>query len=269
MMEGILCKYCRSPNVVRYGHYRGVPRWWCKDCRRKFADNRALPHMRTSREPVASALHMFYEGLPLDAVRLRLKNDYGVYPSRSTVYHWITGLTPRAIEATAGFRPIVGNAWLVMSKKLRVAGADSQFWDVIDMSSGFLIVTYPCSPDDASAPSRVLESAAERAGRTPKIIVADRPADYKSGTTVGAHALVVPTPEFHRTEQQGRVMANFRRLSMVRDRIVESCSKTGTARLFAQGWLVHYNFFSGNVVLTRRRGPGAPGAWVAVLEGEA
>ena len=31
----IQCKYCNSPNIVKYGTYEGIQRYWCKDCKRK------------------------------------------------------------------------------------------------------------------------------------------------------------------------------------------------------------------------------------------
>lgn len=34
-----VCKYCGSPNVVKFGTFEGVQRYWCKNCERKFADN--------------------------------------------------------------------------------------------------------------------------------------------------------------------------------------------------------------------------------------
>ena len=34
----IVCKYCGSHNVIRYGTYNGQQRFWCKDCKRKFAE---------------------------------------------------------------------------------------------------------------------------------------------------------------------------------------------------------------------------------------
>ena len=36
------CKYCGGYNIVKFGHFKGIQRWWCKDCKRKFVDNDAL-----------------------------------------------------------------------------------------------------------------------------------------------------------------------------------------------------------------------------------
>ena len=75
------CKYCGGRRVVKFGHFRGVQRWWCKDCKRKFVDNKALPNMKTPIVQVALALSMFYEGMSLNGIRRNLEQTYGNYPS--------------------------------------------------------------------------------------------------------------------------------------------------------------------------------------------
>ena len=42
----ITCKNCGSTNVVKFGTYKGVQRYWCKACKRKFMPNNALPKMK-------------------------------------------------------------------------------------------------------------------------------------------------------------------------------------------------------------------------------
>lgn len=37
MNEIISCKYCQSPDVVKFGKYNNVQYYWCKDCKRKFS----------------------------------------------------------------------------------------------------------------------------------------------------------------------------------------------------------------------------------------
>lgn len=58
----VVCKYCGSRNIIKWGQYHGIQRFFCKDCKRKFADNMALPNMQTPIDQVGSALGMFYEG---------------------------------------------------------------------------------------------------------------------------------------------------------------------------------------------------------------
>lgn len=32
------CKYCHSKNVIKYGTYKGIQRYYRKDCKHKFAN---------------------------------------------------------------------------------------------------------------------------------------------------------------------------------------------------------------------------------------
>ena len=68
----VRCKHCGSWHIVKYGKFRGIQYWWCKDCKRKFVDNEALPKMKTPIIQIASALSMFYEGMSLHGIRRNL-----------------------------------------------------------------------------------------------------------------------------------------------------------------------------------------------------
>ena len=50
------CKYCQSANIVKFGTFQGIQHYWCKDCKRKFADNEALPKMKTDVKVISAAL---------------------------------------------------------------------------------------------------------------------------------------------------------------------------------------------------------------------
>lgn len=50
------CRFCRSSVGMRYDTFRGVQRYFCKTCQRKYADNGALLTMRTPVEQVACAI---------------------------------------------------------------------------------------------------------------------------------------------------------------------------------------------------------------------
>ena len=63
--ERITCKHCGSDAVSRYGIRNGVQSYWCKVCRRKFVDKDTLPKMRTPVKVIASAVGMYYGGMPL------------------------------------------------------------------------------------------------------------------------------------------------------------------------------------------------------------
>ena len=46
MEEKIPCKYCQSERVIKYGKYKDVQRYFCKECKRKFVGVDAIPKMQ-------------------------------------------------------------------------------------------------------------------------------------------------------------------------------------------------------------------------------
>jgi len=58
------CKYCQSPNVIKFGTFNGVQRYWCKDCKLKFVADKLLK-MKTPIKHISSALSCYFGGMPL------------------------------------------------------------------------------------------------------------------------------------------------------------------------------------------------------------
>ena len=55
-MNTIQCKYCHSNAVVKYGKYKAVQYYFCKDCQRKFAGINTIPKMQYPTSQIADAL---------------------------------------------------------------------------------------------------------------------------------------------------------------------------------------------------------------------
>ena len=55
-VEQVACKYCGSEGVMKYGSYKGVPRYYCKSCKRKFKRDDREFKMKLPTEQVATAL---------------------------------------------------------------------------------------------------------------------------------------------------------------------------------------------------------------------
>ena len=83
------CKYCGSEGVVKYGTYKGVQRYWCKVCKRKFKDDDTLFHMKVSPDFISSALDMYYTGSSINDICEHFRTAKGYHPSKSVVFGWI------------------------------------------------------------------------------------------------------------------------------------------------------------------------------------
>ena len=116
----ILCKHCRSRNVVRNGKKAILQYYLCRDCGRTFAGNDAMPGMRFPPNRIATALRLFYEGLSIDKISRELDNLYHVYPSDSTVYEWVVRFTRAAVKEVEHCRIKVGSVWIADETVLKL-----------------------------------------------------------------------------------------------------------------------------------------------------
>lgn len=243
--EDVVCKFCGSRRVRSYGSYKGVPRWWCKDCKRKFVDNDALPRMRTPIVQVADALSMFYEGLSLNAIRRNLEQTYHNYPSDSTVYEWIVRFTKIAIRETREFKAQVGDIWIADETVLKIAGENIWFWDVIDDKTRFLLASHMSLTRTTPSARVLMEQASNRAIKPTKLtIITDKLQAYLDGIELvfGAEAKHIPAKTL-RASPGTQLIERFHGTLKARTKIMRGLKSRETAKMFTDGWLIHYNFF--------------------------
>ncbi len=238
------CKFCGSKRIVRYGHYQGVQRWWCKDCQRKFVDNDALPKMKTPTVQVASALSMFYEGMSLNGIRRHLEQTYNNYPSDSTVYLWIVKFTKVAVAAAKDYKAQVGDIWIADETVLKVEGKNVWFFDILDDKTRFLLASYMTLHRTTPSARVLMEKAAERADKVPKVVITDKLRAYLDGIELafGADTRHVQSEGF-RVQPNTNLIERFHGTLKARTKVMRGLKKRETAKLIMGGWLVHYNFF--------------------------
>jgi len=268
------CKYCGSPNVIRYGTFEGVQRYWCKDCQRKFADNQALPGMRTPRKAVASALSCYFGGMPLDSIQRHLQQQYGVYMSESGIYYWVIRFAKEAVDRTKDFRPKVGDIWIADETVLKVGGRNIWFWDIIDVDSRYLLASHLSTSRTTQDAASLMRKAADRAGKAPKHIITDRLAAYLDGIELvfGADTKHIQSEPFVEADSTN-IIERFHGTLKDRTDVVRGFKNMDTARLLTDAWLVHYNFFKehetlGNVPPAQKMGMELPFKdWAEVVGG--
>ena len=122
VLEDFKCKYCDSSNLVLYSKYQDKQRQFCKDCKRKFAQNTVLPKMKSPVTHVASAVQQYYNCMSLNAVCRNIEQQYNYKPANSTIYRWVAEFTKRAIADTKDIKPKVGDKWVADETYLKVGG---------------------------------------------------------------------------------------------------------------------------------------------------
>jgi transposase-like protein len=238
------CKYCDSPNVIKFGMYNDVQRYWCKDCKRKFTELDTLPKMKTPIKEIGSALNMYYGGSPIDAIQTELKQRYGKYLSEPAIYKWIVRFTKAAILQSRDFKPKVGNVWIADETGVNVGDRNIWFWDIIDKKSRYLLASHISMTRRTEDAQILIEKAIKRAGKMPDTIITDKLSAYTEGIPLATRGKVKhiqshPFAEQHSTS----LIERFQGILKQRTDVIRHFRNRDTAKLLTEGWLVHYNFF--------------------------
>jgi putative transposase len=252
-MNDIVCKYCGSPNVILYGKYKAVQRYFCKDCGRKFAGLDTIPKMQYSTSKIADALNMYYEGMSLKEIRRNLIQQHNDYISDATIYNWVKRFSKLAIMQASRYKPDVGGVWVADETMVDIDGKNIWFWDIIDTKTRFLIashMSYTRTTKDAEA---LMRQAYKRTGKIPRIIYTDKLRAYLDGIelTFGADTTHRQGSPFD-VENNTNLIERMHGTIKSRTKVMRGLHTVESARLFLDGWLVHYNFFRPHMSLRDR-----------------
>ena len=250
----ITCKHCGSTNVMKYGTKGRLQYYKCNDCHRKFAGNNAIPGMRFPPNQVAAAVSMYYDGLSIDAIRRQLQSQYNIYPSDSTVYEWVIRFTEAAVKEAKITDVKVGDIWIADETVLKMdEGKDVWFWDVIDDKTRFLLASYISLTRTTLSAKALMDKAAERAGKAPRIVITDKLAAYFDGIELafGAYTKHIPSQGFS-VEPNTNLIERFHGTLKARTKVMRGMKNKETAKLITDGWLVHYNFFRPHEALNNK-----------------
>jgi len=249
----IVCKFCGSDDVIRWGTTNHVQQYWCKTCKRKFVANNALPGMRYPPEQIASALSLFYAGLSLSGVRDHMDLHFGVRPSDATLYDWVTRFTKQAVGGLDRMGTIqTGDVWagdetvLDVGRSKTKEGSDNTiwFWDVIDEETKFLLASHMSERRTIADVRTLFTQAVSRVDKPPKAIVTDRLSAYLDGIerVFGSDTRHIQSQGMM-TDSHNNIIERFHGTVKQRTKVMRGMQNKDTAMLLMQGWLIYYNFF--------------------------
>jgi len=239
-MNQIMCKYCGSEGVSKYGLYKGVQNYWCKSCRRKFNLSDTTFHMKTDTNEVSSSLSMYYDGMSIKAIRRHLLQEHNHAPSTATIYEWIMKYTQYAIDSIKDYHPNVGDVWIADETVLKIDGANVWFWVIIDDKTRFLLASRVSRSRTTKDAQMLMDKAIKTAGKAPKAVVTDKLASYLD-VRYGKDAEHRQGGPF-KVEDSTSLIERFHGTLKARTKVMRGLKNIESAIEFTQGWLIHYNF---------------------------
>lgn len=242
-MEGLRCKYCGSLNVVRFGHFKGVQRYFCRYCNRKFTLADTLPKMKTPIPVIADALSSYYGGMSLDNIVENLNQQYRLRLTDAGIYNWIVRFSKEAVERTKDLKPKVGDVWIADETVLKIGGQNLWHFDIIDSQTRFVLATHVSKTRTITDVRRLLEKATVRVGKVPKVIITDKLKAYIDGIelTFGADTKHIPSKPFE-DEDSTNLIERWHGTLKDRFKTMRGLKKPETAQIILDGFLFYYNF---------------------------
>jgi transposase-like protein len=215
--------------------------------------------MQTPTKRIADVLNMYYEGMSENKIRRNLIQQDGDFISTGSVYNWVNRFTELAKKEAEKYQPKVGDTWVVDETYVRVDRSKTNvenpysksrkakwviFWDVIDADTRFLLASHLTSTRGTKDAQALMEKAAKRAGKIPKVVVTDRLAAYLDGIELayGAEAKHRQGSPFE-IENNTNLIERFHQTLKDRTKVMRALRNKDTLQKFTDGWLIHYNYF--------------------------
>jgi len=243
IMADVRCKNCDSPNVVKFGSYNGVPRYWCNDCKRKFIDADTLPKMKTPINKIAAAVSMYYEGLSLNEIRRVLKQIYGLEVSDFAIYNWVERFTKDAMQITQYYKPKAGYVWLADETSIGLSGKKYWLLDVLDVKTRFLLASRLSPYRRVEDIQEVLKEAYNRSGMLPKVIMTDQLQAYQDAIplTFGDKARHLQVKKIT-ARPNNNIIERMQGTIKSRTKVMRDLKKPDV-NIILDGFIIHYNYF--------------------------
>ncbi len=242
------CKLCNSDNVIKWGTYKGVQRYYCRDCHSKFKADDALFYMKTPANQVSSALNMYYEGMSIKAISRNLKQEHGNMPSTATVYEWIQKYTQYATDSIKSYKPKrIGDTWIADETVIELDGQNVWLWDIIDADTRFLLATRLSRSRTTQDAQMLYDKAVKTAGREPDKVITDKLASYLD-VRYGKDTEHIRSRPFA-VEDNTQMIERFHETLKQRTKTMRGLKNLESALAFIAGWLVHYNYLRPHTAL--------------------
>jgi len=238
------CKYCNSNNVVKFGTYKGNQRYWCKACQRKFKADDSLFHSRVSPNNISSALIMYYCNKSIDNIRDYLRKEHDYYPSKSVVFQWISKYTRLANIILAGYKPRVGDDWIMLESPYPdKQGRGIRLIDIFDSSTHYLLATF-VSLDGTDDDARItLKQAIKTARKAPKIVISSTAAANPAKCKVFFSSSDDPENSLVFRNACIDQLGLFYRIIKERELLLQDLKKLDSIVNTTRRFMIHYNYF--------------------------
>jgi transposase-like protein len=243
--KSVTCKFCSSADIVKYGTFHGMQRYFCKSCRRKFADNDALPKMKTPIWIISLSLNCYYNGMSLAAVQKEINQRHGAYYAQSSIYNWIMRFSEEGVRQAARFQPVFGDSLFFCVTPVISGTRRLYFLDIFDLNSKFLLASKITETYTAAEIINLIHSTviAANAHHPVTIRLSTACADFEPELTT---EISDPLLNLIFNKADLTIVKEFSSRLKKRSGVVRNFKSMKNAQTITGAWRIHYNHFMEN-----------------------
>jgi transposase-like protein len=244
--DEIRCDQCESLNVIKRGVRKTKSgekqRYECKECGRRFTDNREK-YRKANKELIALTMDLYFKGLSTRKIADTLEQFHKIDVHHTTVSRWINTYMEKINEKTKELEPNVGEVWHVDEQKIRVDGEWHYSWNVMD-ENRYLIANTVTKERSILETEMVLRKALENAkGVKPRAIITDGMSAYPAAirNVFGSETVHIGGVGI-RDPINNNVLERYHGTYRERDKVMRGLYKPNTARKMTENIRTYYNF---------------------------
>jgi len=172
--ENPVCKFCGSPDVIKYGTKNGKQNYFCKHCQRKFVNNGEFQRLKFSPQLITLTLDLYFKGVSLRKIADHVKQFYSLDVSYGTIYNWIERYIGILSDYVSTLEPEVSDVWHTDEMTVSIHGKLQWLWNVMDRDTRFQLAHVVSDTKRLEDARRLFQTAKRTVhNRRPRKIVTD------------------------------------------------------------------------------------------------
>jgi transposase-like protein len=168
-----ICKFCGSPNIIKYGKNGRKQVYKCKNCNRKFVNNINFGKTKYDAHTITATLDLYFKGISLRKITDHLKQFYNLDVHYSTIYRWIDKYIGIMNEYVSKLDPELSDTWHADEMAVNIHGDWHYLWNVMDEETRFLLASVISKERRVEDARRAFKTAKQSAKGKPKYVVTD------------------------------------------------------------------------------------------------
>ena len=206
--------------------------------------------MRFSTATIGEAMGLFYDGLSLADISRHLVATEGIYVDPASVWRWVIRFSKKADQVLNQIKIKTSWRWVIDEMVIKIGGQNVWLWDVIDYKTRFLLATHLTLTRTLRSAIAVLTEAKERTFGMPKEIVSDGLAAYPDAVeqVFGAESTHIRAKGLT-ARINTNIIERFQGTVKERTKVMRGLKTMDSAKIIAEGFIVHYNFLRPHITL--------------------